>query len=652
MANKYWVPYNTTLNWNVAANWSGTSGILVTGSCTGTALNISPAQGSLTGYSVRTSTGTSLGTITGGSGTNYTVTIGGSFPVGTKMVIFSSTTVPSAVAPYDDVFFDANSNGATGTSPTATLTTQSYCSNLNFTGFTGGFNIGSQTLNVHGNLTLGAGMSYSGTGQIVLQGSSVGINTNGVQLTGILSLFNTSGSFTLNSNLVCNDLRITCSSFTTSNNITVNTNFRLLQGAVNITGGTFFCGAILLESGGATGTRSFTTNGEVIVSGSGTVISFSPPTTGTTTVTIPNIYVVDSSASSKTITISTSITNNVDNLYIQGSGTGSYTISTNLNNTNVFVENTGGASISFGGGFTVVKNLTFQNTSNVSLNSTGNLSILGSLIFSPIMTTSLNTQSITFTGTGNITSNGKTFAGKVIINTTGTINLSDNLTSTNSLDLVKGTFISNNYNITVSNFYSQNSTPADSRTLTLGSSTITLTSTGFSSGGQNYPWYVSSGASFTLTTGDYEIRFTDSSNTDIAFAGGALTYGKLRFARGASAGGILILDTGNVFLDFLDEGTENHSIFFVSGITVSFQDFRLSGINENKKISISAAGVNPVNFIKIGGGIVWSRYLIVSKINASPSTFTWYASQSTDASFNTGWIFGEPIKRLAAQGVG
>lgn len=82
----------------------------------------------------------------------------------------------------------------------------------------------------------------------------------------------------------------------------------------------------------------------------------------------------------------------------------------------------------------------------------------------------------------------------------------------------------------------------------------------------------------------------------------------------------------------------NSTVRFMAGKTFSFGSFDVSGIGGTVTIDTQNAGVS--NLVKTAPGFVISKNVIISDSNASPSD-TWYATvNATDASNNTGWIFG------------
>lgn len=141
----------------------------------------------------------------------------------------------------DDVFFDANSGAVTVTVAFG----ETGCGNLDFTGFTGTF-AGSESLNAHGSVTLGAGMTITYIGVLVLDNAgAASFTSNGKALIGnftfrgggTLTLQDAfaSGNINLNnvSTLDTNDQLVTTGSLLDSTN---NCIFTLGASTLNLTG--------------------------------------------------------------------------------------------------------------------------------------------------------------------------------------------------------------------------------------------------------------------------------------------------------------------------------------------------------------------------------------------------------------------------------
>jgi hypothetical protein len=127
-----------------------------------------------------------------------------------------------------------------------------------------------------------------------------------------------------------------------------------------------------------------------------------------------------------------------------------------------------------------------------------------------------HTAAVTITGSGTLTTAGKTFSS-VTINGSGiTVELGDALNiATRTLTVAQGSFTTNNFNVTAGSLSSSNS---NTRTINLGSSTVTL------SGSVNF----SVPTGLTLSASAATISITSTS--DISFAGGGQTFHNVSLA--------------------------------------------------------------------------------------------------------------------------
>ncbi len=158
----------------------------------------------------------------------------------------------------DDVFFDANSGAVTVTQGTGGI-----CRNLNFTGFTGSWTV-SSTIEIHGSITLVAGMTKTGTGTINLRGANTGntITSAGKSFAVINLSSDSSGDWTLQDTFSCTLFRVTVGCLATfntngktvtcSSGIDINANgFTLTLGSSTINASTTFqvTGGFTLNAG-------------------------------------------------------------------------------------------------------------------------------------------------------------------------------------------------------------------------------------------------------------------------------------------------------------------------------------------------------------------------------------------------------------------
>ena len=136
------------------------------------------------------------------------------------------------------------------------------------------------------------------------------------------------------------------------------------------------------------------------------------------------------------------------------------------------------------------------------------------------ITTLSGTQPLTYSGrnTQTITSAGRTFTQPLIVDSYGgSVELADALNiGTQILTVTNGTFDTKNYNVTATTLSSDNS---NVRTITLGSSTLTLGASTFVA--------TSTTTNLTLNAGTSQITAT---STAPAFIGGGLTFYNLTFS--------------------------------------------------------------------------------------------------------------------------
>jgi fibronectin-binding autotransporter adhesin len=207
----------------------------------------------------------------------------------------------------------------------------------------------------------------------------------------------------------------------------------------------------------------------------------------------------------------------------------------------------------------------------------------------------------------------------------GTLTLGDALTSSAAITHTHGTFDTNDNNLTVTTFSSNATT---TRAIDLGSSTITLTSTGS-------VWNCANTGGLTFTAGTSTIKMTDSSATAKTFAGGGLTYNNVWNAPGAGTA-TLNISGANTMADLNDDGSAAHSVLFTANLTHTFGSWTGFAGNLVTIGSITAANHT---LAKSGGGVVNVALAAVSRSTATPGS-TWYASAAAnDNGNNSGWSF-------------
>lgn len=174
-----------------------------------------------------------------------------------------------------------------------------------------------------------------------------------------------------------------------------------------------------------------------------------------------------------------------------------------------------------------------------------------------------------------ITPAGVTFGAPLTINSPGgTVQLqgafscsaTTNASNTGALNVTRGTFDSNNYNVTLS-AGSFNSSVSLARSVLMGSSTWTVAASGL------YAWYITFGSNLTLT-GSGQISMTSSAAKTFSGAG-VQTYPALN----QGGAGALTITGSNKFSDITNtySATGATSVLFTSGSTNEFSAFNLTG---------------------------------------------------------------------------
>jgi hypothetical protein len=259
------------------------------------------------------------------------------------------------------------------------------------------------------------------------------------------------------------------------------------------------------------------------------------------------------------------------------------------------------------------------NTGALSINCTGftgtlagsaAITVSGSVTLVAGMTVTYS-GTLTLNGTGTLTSAGKTL-GPVTINGSGiTVTLGDALTSSGALTVTQGTFDTANYNVTATDVSSTNS---NTRAITLGSSTITLSGT---------------------TT-----VFNAATNTNLTFNAGTSTF-VLSGAGSTLDGGSNIAGTGLVFYNVsytsTTVGTSRNIV-----ATNTFNNLTVTGPASAGVVQVTFAARQTINGTlsttgTAGNRRVWFRgvtYGIAQTltVNATPSL--------TDADFRDLYVIG------------
>lgn len=256
-------------------------------------------------------------------------------------------------------------------------------------------------------------------------------------------------------------------------------------------------------------------------------------------------------------------------------------------------------------------------------------SIFGSLTLGYDMVLTASTETYTFEGRSDVTlvSVGHEWAKNITHDAAKDCKLiiADNLTTTGALNNANGTLDAATYDVSITVGSFSQALTNDRKTL-MGTKTWTLTGTGKIWTGNGY-----------FECGTSTIKITDSSSTEITFAGGSKTYNNVWFDRGASTATNTITGS-NTFNDFKDTGTAAHTIAFTAGTTQTVNTFTVNG-TAGKLISLRSSSTTHATLAS-SSGVINCSYLDVDYIIGSPAN-TWYVgSTSADGGHNTNIYFG------------
>jgi len=528
-----------------------------------------------------TSTAAAATVLSMATATNFTFTGTGGFTrnqAATATVVFGTTGGTISNAP--NLTVDAGASALT-------ITSFSWFKNLSFTGSTCTV---SNAVNMAGDLTLASGGTYTNLSPRFLVSTT------------FASLGKTLYSTTVNGAGI---------TVTLADALTISTGatFTLTQGTIDLAG--FTLSANRLESSNSN-VRSinFGTDGSIVLTTGvanelvlmNTATNFTK--SGTGGITLPGTLSI---ASYNFGTFGGATSSNVMDLTVSISSAGQLD----------FPSGSHVRSINCTGG------LAFLNTISGTTNLYGNLTLASGGTYT--------TFSSTFLASGTITSAGKTL-GNTTINGSGiTATLADALTlgSTRTLTLTEGTFTAANFNVTTGSFSSSNS---NTRTLNMGSGTWTISGSGATA------WNTATTTGMTLNASTSTITMT--SGLSKTFAGGGLTYYNLNM--GSTGSSTLTISGSNTFNNITNT-LAGASLIFTVGTTqtVSNFDFAGTGATAGTRATINSSSTGSQFTLSKASGTVNAQFLSIRDSNATGGA-NWYATNSTNVSNNTGWIFNNP----------
>ena len=278
-----------------------------------------------------------------------------------------------------------------------------------------------------------------------------------------------------------------------------------------------------------------------------------------------------------------------------------------------------------------VRNLNFTSFTGTWAPGVGSYTFYGNLTFVAGMTFTTGSPTFIFaatSGTQSITSAGKTLPQITQNGIGGTVSLADTFTmSTNTYQLTNGSFTTNNQTATFGLFSSSNS---NTRSVTLGSSSITLT-------GTSTIWQFTTTTGLTFNAGTSSIT---STNLGPTFIGGGLTYRNLSFTS-TVAGSTATISGANTFnnlsitapasgssptiLNFENNQTINGTLSATSSSASARVTMKSSVAATQRTITAAAVSLTGINFQDInaaGAVIPWTGTSLVDLGNNLNITFS------------------------------
>lgn len=257
----------------------------------------------------------------------------------------------------------------------------------------------------------------------------------------------------------------------------------------------------------------------------------------------------------------------------------------------------------------------------------GGLTVSGNLTLGSGATYT-NTSTITINASCNFTFNGNTWAGLINVNGSGiTTTLQDAMAFSGSgfLNLAQGTFDTNNFNYTAVALLAGGSS---TRTLTLGSSTLTLTATG--------PWD-SSGSNLTFNADTSTILLTAAAGSTVAFTStGGKTFNNVR----RTNAGQLTVGASPTINDLRLDG-EGARLALTAGTTTTLTSLTMAGTALGAMRSIASVTPGATATLNKSSGSIDLDWLTLQDITFGGGA-TWTATDSIDVDNNSGITITPP----------
>jgi hypothetical protein len=261
------------------------------------------------------------------------------------------------------------------------------------------------------------------------------------------------------------------------------------------------------------------------------------------------------------------------------------------------------------------------------------------------ITTGVNATTFAATsGTQVITSNGVSSNIPFIQNGVGgTIQLADALTKTGAnglYTLTNGIFNANNFNVSLYAFSSNNS---NTRTITMGSGTWSLSGGSIASTSVTV-WDLATTTNLTFNKNTANISFTGNGvSLTKTFNGGGLTYNNITLKNNAgTATGVTVAITGsNTFAAFTALPTISWTLTLQAGTTTTISSWVITNPSAGNTLTFNSSSAGSRATISLASGTVSVSNFSI-KDSAATGGASWQAytvNGNTDNGNNTGWLF-------------
>ncbi len=227
--------------------------------------------------------------------------------------------------------------------------------------------------------------------------------------------------------------------------------------------------------------------------------------------------------------------------------------------------------------------------------------------------------------------------------TNGTWTLGSDLMGPNNKFLTvaqnqSGSFDAAGFNVTFGNI-----SFSASGTITMGAGTFTLT-------GSGTVWDCHVAPVFNAGTGVIVIAQT-AANATSAFAGGGLTYTKLKLAQPVGHTSSVSITGSNTFVDWEFASLDSHSVLFTAATTTTFTNPPTVTSASGIVYTIDSVGLAATHNLTFSGvAVVNLRYANI--VNRSVASRTAYAGTGSSGTGSTNWVYTAAPNTARAQSQG